>query len=74
MFTLEELEGDPSLFLDLKEDVREEYAILGDVMNVVLYGVREPPLPAAQLVTHRSIRSFVSARTEGHHDGQVLFN
>ena len=41
MFTLEELEEDPSLLLDLKEDVREECAILGDVTNVVLYDVRE---------------------------------
>jgi len=36
MFTLEELEEDPSLPLDLKEDVREECATLGDVTNVVL--------------------------------------
>ena len=41
MFTLGELEEDPSLLLDLKEDVREECAILGDVTNVVLYDVRE---------------------------------
>lgn len=40
MFTLVELEEDPSLLLDLKEDVREECAILGDVTNVVLYDVR----------------------------------
>ena len=40
MFTLDELEEDPSLLLDLKEDVREECAILGDVTNVVLYDVR----------------------------------
>ena len=40
MFTLDELEEDPSLLLDLKEDVREECATLGDVTNVVLYDVR----------------------------------
>jgi hypothetical protein len=40
MFTLEELTEDPSLLLDLKEDVREECATLGDVTNVVLYDVR----------------------------------
>ncbi|EMD37555.1 hypothetical protein CERSUDRAFT_73425 [Gelatoporia subvermispora B] len=37
MFTLKELEEDPSLLLDLKEDVREECETLGDVTNVVLY-------------------------------------
>ena len=39
MFTLQELKDDPSLFLELKEDVREEAEGLGDVTNVVLYDV-----------------------------------
>jgi len=39
MFTLKELEEDPSLLLDLKEDVREECETLGEVTNVVLYDV-----------------------------------
>ncbi|KAI5855778.1 hypothetical protein BZA05DRAFT_333269 [Tricharina praecox] len=41
MFTLKELEDDPSLVLDLKEDVREECERLGDVTNVVLYDMEE---------------------------------
>jgi HIV Tat-specific factor 1 len=40
MFTLQELEQDASLLLDLKEDVREECENLGEVTNVVLYDVR----------------------------------
>ena len=50
MFTLKELEEDPSLLLDLKEDVREECETLGEVTNVVLYDVGDrvpflhPPL------------------------------
>jgi HIV Tat-specific factor 1 len=39
MFTLEELEEDASLLLDLKEDVRDECSTLGEVTNVVLYDV-----------------------------------
>lgn len=39
MFTLQELEEDASLLLDLKEDVREECSMLGEVTNVVLYDV-----------------------------------
>jgi len=39
MFTLEDLEKDASLLLDLKEDVREECSTLGEVANVVLYDV-----------------------------------
>ena len=37
MFTLEELAEDPQAILDIKEDIREECARLGDVTNVVLY-------------------------------------
>lgn len=40
MFTLEDLEKDTSLLLDLKEDVRDECSTLGEVTNVVLYDVR----------------------------------
>lgn len=39
MFTLAELEEDPSLLLDLKDDVREECETLGKVTNVVLWDV-----------------------------------
>lgn len=39
MFTLKELEEDPTLLLDLKEDVRAECSKLGEVTNVVLYDV-----------------------------------
>jgi len=39
MFTIEDLEEDASLLLDLKEDVREECSTLGEVTNVVLYDV-----------------------------------
>lgn len=40
MFTLKELEEDPTLLLDLKEDVREECETIGEVTNVTLYDVR----------------------------------
>jgi HIV Tat-specific factor 1 len=39
MFTLDELKDDPTLLIDLKEDVREECESLGVVTNVVLYDV-----------------------------------
>jgi len=37
MFTLQELEEDPSALLEIKEDIREECSKLGQVTNVVLY-------------------------------------
>ena len=39
MFTPQELKDDPSLLLELKENVREEAENLGDVTNVMLYDV-----------------------------------
>jgi len=40
MFTLAELQEDPTLLIDLKEDTREECKLLGEVTNVTLYDVR----------------------------------
>ncbi|KAI9759087.1 MAG: hypothetical protein M4579_002604 [Chaenotheca gracillima] len=37
MFTLKELEEDPAAILDIKEDIRDECAKLGEVTNVVLF-------------------------------------
>ncbi|RUP46430.1 hypothetical protein BC936DRAFT_146964 [Jimgerdemannia flammicorona] len=37
MFTHEELEEDPALILELKDEVREECEKLGEVTNVILY-------------------------------------
>ena len=39
MFTLDELKDDPTLLLDLKQDVREDAEQIGKVTNVVLYDV-----------------------------------
>lgn len=39
MYTQEELDADPTLLLELKEDVREECEKLGEVTNVILYDV-----------------------------------
>jgi len=39
MFTLDQLEKDPGLALELKEDVRDEAETIGTVTNVTLYDV-----------------------------------
>ena len=65
MFTLQELEEDKSLLLDLKDDVREECSTLGEVTNVVLYDVRTPFLQ----VVHPFDR--VTGRSGRRHDCQV---
>ncbi|KAF9423608.1 hypothetical protein BGZ94_008247 [Podila epigama] len=37
MFTIQELENDPTLLLDLKEDIREECEKVGEVTNIIIY-------------------------------------
>ncbi|KAI0081898.1 hypothetical protein K474DRAFT_1655770 [Panus rudis PR-1116 ss-1] len=73
MFTLQELEEDASLLLDLKEDVREECSTLGEVTNVILYD-QEPegvmtvkfrdPLSAQACVVKMNGRFFAGRRIE----------
>ncbi|KAF9268866.1 hypothetical protein L218DRAFT_918028 [Marasmius fiardii PR-910] len=73
MFTLQELEEDASLLLDLKEDVREECSSLGEVTNVVLYD-QEPegvmtvkfrdPISAQACVLKMNGRFFAGQKIE----------
>ncbi|EPQ29016.1 uncharacterized protein PFL1_03306 [Pseudozyma flocculosa PF-1] len=73
MFTLVELDEDPTLLLDLKEDVREECEGIGRVTNVVLWD-REPegvmtikfadPLAAAECVKKMDGRYFAGRRID----------
>lgn len=39
MFKLQDLDKDPALLLELKEDVREEAESIGEVTSVILYDV-----------------------------------
>jgi HIV Tat-specific factor 1 len=41
MFTLKELEEDPAVLLDIKEDVRGECSKFGEVTNVTLFDKEE---------------------------------
>ncbi|KAI8333267.1 hypothetical protein EDC96DRAFT_20206 [Choanephora cucurbitarum] len=49
MYTQEELDADPTLLLELKEDVRDECEKLGEVTNVILYDVSCISLPGTML-------------------------
>ncbi|KZS98349.1 hypothetical protein SISNIDRAFT_404278 [Sistotremastrum niveocremeum HHB9708] len=81
MFTLAELAEDVSLLLDLKEDVREECASLGDVTNVVLYDKEEDgimtvkfrdPLSAKACVMKMNGRFFAGRKVEATLGGGKL--
>ena len=41
MFTLSDLDKDPALLVELKEDVREEAETMGTVTSVTLYDVSD---------------------------------
>ncbi len=60
MFTLKELEEDPSLLLDLKEDVREECETMGEVEpdGVITVKFRDPISAQACVV----VRFFIVSR------------
>ncbi|CAG8458555.1 6495_t:CDS:10 [Paraglomus occultum] len=83
MFTLEEIEKDVGLILDLKEDIRSECEKLGEVTNVVLYD-KEPegvvsirfkePLSAEACILKMNGRFFGGRRVEaGLYDGKRRF-
>lgn len=83
MFTLKELEEDPSAVLDIKEDIRDECSKLGDVTNVVLYD-KEPdgvvtvrfadPGAAMQCVRVMDGRFFGGTRVDAYiSDGSEKF-
>ncbi|TPX65384.1 hypothetical protein SpCBS45565_g05212 [Spizellomyces sp. 'palustris'] len=75
MFTLQELELDPTLLLDLKEDVRGECEKLGEVTNVSLYDLEEDgimtvrfkePESAELCIKKMHGRFFAGRRVEAH--------
>ena len=69
MFTLQQLEEDASLLLDLKEDVREECSSLGEVTNVVLYDVSS--LFHKSLPLHHGFDAYYVGGTRGYYDSKV---
>ncbi len=59
MFTLEELEEDPAALLDIKEDVRDECAKLGEVTNVVLFDLEPSGLVSVKFRKPESAQACV---------------
>lgn len=84
MFTMQELEEDPAVLLEIKEDIREECEKLGEVTNVVLYDL-EPegivsvkfrrPESADACVQMMDGRSFGGQKVEAYiPTGRLKFN
>lgn len=70
MFTLAEIEEDPAAILDIKEDIREECAKLGEVTNVVLFDVEEDGIASVRFANAESARACVNLMDGRAFDGR----
>ncbi|OAJ40716.1 hypothetical protein BDEG_24421 [Batrachochytrium dendrobatidis JEL423] len=72
MFTLKELQDDPTLLLDLKQDVREECEKLGQVTNVVLYDLEEDGIMTVRFKDVESAAACVLKMNGRFFGGQTI--
>jgi HIV Tat-specific factor 1 len=72
MFTLAELEEDPAAILDIKEDIREECAKLGEVTNVVLFDLEEEGVASVRFANAESARACVELMNGRSFAGQTV--
>ncbi len=72
MFTLEELEEDPAAILDIKEDIREECAKIGEVTNVVLFDLEEEGVASVRFANAEAARACVGVMDGRSFAGQTV--
>lgn len=72
MFTLQEIEEDPAAILDIKEDIREECAKLGEVTNVVLYDLEEEGVASVRFREEDAARACVTVMDGRSFAGQTV--
>ncbi|WVO18299.1 hypothetical protein L204_106014 [Cryptococcus depauperatus] len=73
MFVKEDLEKDPSLLLELKEEVREEAKTLGQVTSVVLYDKEEDGVMTIKFKDPVSAQACVAKMNNRYFDGRVIY-
>lgn len=72
MFTLGELEEDPTAILDIKEDIREECEKLGPVTNVVLFDLEEEGIVSVKFQTAEAAEACVNLMHGRAFDGRTV--
>ncbi|KAG6997869.1 hypothetical protein G7Y79_00037g073870 [Physcia stellaris] len=72
MFTLQELEEDPAALLDIKEDIREECAKVGEVTNVVLFDKEPDGVASVRFGNGEAARACVRLMDGRFFSGQKL--
>nr|XP_019009720.1 HIV Tat-specific factor 1 [Kwoniella pini CBS 10737]OCF48501.1 HIV Tat-specific factor 1 [Kwoniella pini CBS 10737] len=73
MFTLEDLNKDPGLLLELKEEVREEAETLGTVTSVILYDKEEDGVMTVKFKDAVSAQACVLKMNNRYFDGRVIY-
>ena len=72
MFTLKELEDDPTAILDIKEDIREECEKLGTVTNVVLFDLEEEGIVSVKFQTQEAADACLELMHGRAFDGRTV--
>ncbi|GJC80132.1 splicing factor U2AF-associated protein 2 [Colletotrichum liriopes] len=72
MFTQAELEEDPAALLEIKEDIREECAKLGNVTNVVLYDEEPDGVVSVKFSQPQSAQACIQLMNGRSFDGRVV--
>ncbi|OIW35193.1 hypothetical protein CONLIGDRAFT_45735 [Coniochaeta ligniaria NRRL 30616] len=72
MFTLRELDEDPAALLDIKEDIRDECAKLGEVTNVVLFDQEEEGIVSVKFATPEAAEACVKLMHGRSFDGRTV--
>ncbi|WWC91332.1 uncharacterized protein L201_006275 [Kwoniella dendrophila CBS 6074] len=73
MFTLEDLEKDPGVLLELKEEVRDEAETLGTVTSVVLYDKEEDGVMTIKFKDSVAAQACVLKMNNRYFDGRVIY-
>ncbi|ODO01640.1 hypothetical protein I350_06464 [Cryptococcus amylolentus CBS 6273] len=73
MFVPEELDKDPGLLLELKEEVREEAETLGQVTSVQLYDKEEDGVMTIKFKDPISAQACINKMNNRYFDGRVIY-
>ncbi|WVQ81459.1 hypothetical protein IAT38_003583 [Cryptococcus sp. DSM 104549] len=73
MFLPSDLEKDPGLLLELKEEVREEAETLGQVTSVVLYDKEEDGVMTIKFKDPVSAQACIAKMNNRYFDGRVIY-
>ncbi|WVQ75407.1 hypothetical protein IAR50_005028 [Cryptococcus sp. DSM 104548] len=73
MFVPEDLDKDPGLLLELKEEVREEAETLGQVTSVQLYDKEEDGVMTIKFKDPISAQACVNKMNNRYFDGRVIY-